>query len=64
MYHPDGTWFEEGHGVEPDIHVPENPGELAKGEDAQINKAVEWLMNEIDNNGYKKPARPAKEKRN
>jgi tricorn protease len=31
MYDPEGTWFPEGHGVEPDIHVEDDPTQLAKG---------------------------------
>ena len=47
MYNPDGTWFKEGHGVEPDIKVPENPAELAKGKDAQLEKAIEVILEEL-----------------
>jgi tricorn protease len=25
MYNPDGTWFKEGYGVDPDIEVKEDP---------------------------------------
>lgn len=62
MYNPDGTWFKEGYGVDPDIEVKENPGELGQGTDAQLQKAIEWINNELkDYEGM--PARPAKEKR-
>jgi tricorn protease len=64
MYHPDGSWFEEGLGVEPDIKVPENPGELARGKDGQIESAVKWLLESLVKNPYAKPERPAKENRN
>ena len=30
MYNPDGTWFKEGHGVDPDIAVPEDLGTWQK----------------------------------
>ncbi|MEJ2336489.1 MAG: S41 family peptidase [Gemmatimonadales bacterium] len=40
MYHPDGTWFNEGHGVDPDIEVPEDPAELARGIDNQLEAAI------------------------
>ena len=36
MYDARGTWFREGVGVEPDIRVDENPTELAKGVDPQL----------------------------
>jgi tricorn protease len=47
MYDPDGKWFKEGHGVDPDIIVPENPAELAKGKDSQLEKAIEVVLNEL-----------------
>lgn len=49
MYNPDGTWFKEGHGVDPDIDVPENPAELAKGKDAQLEKAIQVILEELKN---------------
>lgn len=63
MYDPDGEWFKEGHGVDPDIEVLEDPTSLAKGGDAQLEKAIEVVMEEIKNNGYKKPEHPPVEKR-
>ena len=30
MYDPKGTWFAEGHGVEPDIEVVDDPSQLAE----------------------------------
>lgn len=56
MYNPDGTWFPEGHGVEPDIEVNEDPSALAKGIDPQLKKAVEVLLEELKT---AKPAHPA-----
>ncbi|HEY4148004.1 MAG TPA: PDZ domain-containing protein, partial [Chitinophagaceae bacterium] len=40
MYNPDGTWFKEGHGVDPDIEVPENLGSMVKGIDPQLERAI------------------------
>ena len=40
MYNPDGGWFAEGHGVEPDIDVPEDPTALAQGTDPQLERAI------------------------
>ena len=39
MYNPDGTWFKEGHGVDPDIVVDEDLGLMAKGTDPQLEKS-------------------------
>ncbi len=40
MYNPDGTWFAEGHGVDPDIEVQEDPTALAEGTDPQLERAI------------------------
>ncbi len=47
MYDPDGKWFKEGHGVDPDIPVPENPGELATGTDAQLERAIQYINEQL-----------------
>jgi tricorn protease len=62
MYSPEGEWFAEGHGVEPDIHVPEDPAALAKGTDTQLQRAIKEVQDRIAT-APKPPARPAPEKR-
>jgi tricorn protease len=47
MYDPDGTWFAEGHGVEPDIPVEEDPTQLAKGTDPQLERAIKEVLERI-----------------
>jgi tricorn protease len=62
MYDPKGTWFAEGHGVDPDIEVVEDPGALAKGTDAQLERAIEEVTKKLS--GFQPaPARPAYERR-
>lgn len=62
MYDPDGEWFKEGHGVDPDIEVKENPGQLAQGTDAQLQRAIEWALEALKD--YKgKPDHPPYEER-
>lgn len=63
QYNPVVSWFREGHGVDPDIEVKEDPTSLAKGEDTQLEKAIELVLEAIKNNGYKKPDHPAVEER-
>jgi tricorn protease len=41
LYDPDGKWFAEGHGVDPDIEVVENPSALARGSDAQLERGIQ-----------------------
>ncbi len=63
MYNPDGTWFKEGYGVEPDIAVPEDLGAMAKGVDPQLEKAISEIKNLIKTKGYTAPGRPTMEKK-
>ncbi|MBP7239626.1 MAG: PD40 domain-containing protein [Saprospiraceae bacterium] len=63
MYNPDGTWFMEGHGVDPDIEVKEDPTSLAKGIDTQLQKAIEVVMKGIVTKGPLAPPTPKQEDR-
>lgn len=46
-YSTDGKWILENEGVTPDIYVDINPFEDYLGNDAQLNKAVEVLLEQI-----------------
>ena len=61
MYDPDGKWFKEGHGVDPDIDVPEDPATLSKGIDVQLEKAIEEVMKLHKENPPVNPKQPAYE---
>jgi tricorn protease len=39
MYNPDGTWFKEGYGVDPDIEVIDDPAQLARGSILSLSEA-------------------------
>jgi tricorn protease len=39
-----GRWIIEGHGVDPDIVVEQNPVEVLKGRDPQLERGVQELM--------------------
>jgi tricorn protease len=47
MYYQNGTWFKEGHGVDPNIKVVNNPAELARGIDQQLQSAIKLVMKEL-----------------
>ncbi len=47
VYGPEGEWLIEGHGVEPDIVVDNPPHATFKGEDAQLEAAIEYLKQRI-----------------
>lgn len=63
MYDPDGKWFKEGHGVDPDIVVPEDPTALAKGIDTQLERGIQEVL-KLLNEAPKPPKQPAYENRN
>jgi tricorn protease len=63
MFNNDGTWFREGHGVDPDIPVPENLTEGAKGKDVQLERAITEINDLMKKQGYSPPPRPAPEVR-
>ncbi len=47
FYEKDGTWAIEGHGVDPDIEVLDDPGLMKDGGDPQLDKAIEHLLDEL-----------------
>jgi tricorn protease len=64
MYNPDGTWFKEGHGVDPDIEVDEDLGSMAKGVDPQLERAITEIKAALKTKGFHEPKHPEYEKRN
>jgi tricorn protease len=63
MYDPDGQWFREGHGVEPDIKVAEDAAALSKGRDVQLERAIEEVKQLMVSDPYVKPDHPPYETR-
>ena len=59
FYEKDGTWGIEGHGVDPDIDVIDDPAKMVDGGDPQLDAAIDLMLNEIKTNGYAPPKRPA-----
>ncbi len=64
FYKTNGTWGIEGHGVDPDVEVLDDPGVMkggiaAGGVDPQIDKAVELLLKDLAANPPQQPQRPA-----
>lgn len=58
-YDLDGTWGIEGHGVDPDMEVMDNPTALARGEDPQLEAAIAHMMDEVAKKKWQAPKRPA-----
>jgi tricorn protease len=63
MYDPDGKWFREGHGVDPDIEVKEDYAQLAKGVDAQLERGITEVMKLLAATPSPMVKHPAYEKR-
>ncbi len=58
MYDPDGKWFKEGHGVEPDIEVIDDPTEMANGQDSQLEAAISETLKLLKANPHVQPEQP------
>ncbi|NNC23563.1 peptidase S41 [Salinisphaera sp. USBA-960] len=49
----DGRWLIEGRGVTPDIAVENKPHASFEGQDAQLNKAIDYLQKQLDEHPIK-----------
>ena len=58
VYGPEGEWLIEGHGVEPDIKLDNLPHATFNGEDAQLDAAIELLLQQIAEEPREVPAAP------
>jgi tricorn protease-like protein/C-terminal processing protease CtpA/Prc len=58
FYEKDGTWGVEGHGVDPDIEVIDDPALMLDGGDPQLDVAIELMVEEAERNPYVPPMRP------
>jgi tricorn protease len=64
-YSKDGKdWVIEGHGVDPDIVVDNDPTKEFKGEDEQLNRAIEEIQKDMKTKGYELPPVPPYPNRN
>ncbi|HYK49533.1 MAG TPA: PDZ domain-containing protein [Terriglobales bacterium] len=57
-YDLNSKWVVENRGVQPDIVVENRPDLVVKGQDPQLEKAIELVMKEIQANPKKLPPRP------
>ena len=54
----DGTWGIEGHGVDPDIEVLDDPAKMMDGGDPQLDAAIEEMLRELEEHPFVPPQRP------
>ena len=55
----DGKWIIEGHGVDPDIEVDNDPKSLVEGRDPQLERGIAEVMKAIQATPKSLPKRPA-----
>jgi tricorn protease len=58
FYEKDGTWGVEGHGVDPDVEVIDDPALMVDGSDPQLQAAIQHLKKELETWKFDRPARP------
>ncbi len=54
----DGTWGIEGHGVDPDVEVVDDPALMWNGGDPQLDAAIDLMLGELKTEGFKPPTKP------
>jgi tricorn protease len=55
----EGKWIIEGHGVDPDIDVENDPKSVIEGRDPQLERAVAEVMKMVKAKPVKLPSKPA-----
>lgn len=58
IYNLKGEWIIEGHGVDPDIEVIDDPSLMAKGKDPQLEAAIEEILKLLKKNPPTEPKKP------
>ncbi len=59
FFETDGTWGVEGHGVEPDIEVVDDPALMVNGGDPQLDAAIDYMLNEVAKHPFRMPPIPS-----
>jgi tricorn protease len=63
LYGPDGKWFAEGHGIDPDLVVTDDQGAMAKGADPQLEAGIAEVTRLMRERPVRLPDRPGFERR-
>jgi len=59
IYSLDGKWIIEGHGVDPDIEVIDDPALMVDGGDPQLERAIDEIMSLLRTNPPVTPDKPS-----
>jgi tricorn protease len=54
----DGTWGIEGHGVDPDIEVVDDPALMMDGKDPQLDAGIAQMLEELERKAFTPPPKP------
>jgi tricorn protease len=63
IYSTDGKWIVEGHGVDPDIEVTDDPAKMWDGGDPQLDRAIQEVSRLLNQKPPVVPKKPAYENR-
>ncbi len=58
FYKLDGNWGIEGHGVDPDIVVVDDPAQMQNDNDPQLNTAIQQMLTELKTKAFVPAKRP------
>lgn len=53
-----GEWAVENYGVDPDIEVENTPSDVISGHDAQLERAIQWTLEQLQKDPPRKYVRP------
>jgi tricorn protease len=59
FYGREGKWWVENHGADPDILVHNDPASVMEGHDNQLEKAIEVVLRQIEEDPFVFPEKPA-----
>jgi tricorn protease len=59
IYSTEGAWMIEGHGVEPDIEVLDDPALTVQGKDPQLDRALKEVEDSLKKSPLKARGKPA-----
>ena len=59
FYEKDGTWGVEGHCVDPDVEIVDDPAQMVNGGDPQLDAAIKLMMTAIRREPFVPAKRPA-----
>lgn len=63
FYGKESKWWVENHGADPDVVIDNDPASVMAGKDAQLEKAIQVVLEQIKNDPFQFAPKPAYPKR-